>query len=809
MKLLFFSGVQLLMVALLGLIMSLAFPGEVKGQYCGDALRIDLLTGCEWESGVFGGGQCKPKYLNKYVASCTGNNSNCWSNNVLCGSDDAGRLCNGNATNCDRTIASVASNGCDKAQCWVNVNDPPPPPPPSGDCSKSCSNSSQCGSLTCAPAGVCWGDSCDTGDTAPNHRIKAKAYDCNNNAMAGVMIRAWGNTCTTGADGTCVVSKGTACSSSQLETSVVAGKDADSNQAYYFSRVGSPSFERGTCGNTNCNYTGTPLTSSPYREAYYVDMVGETVNSFTYKFCSSSDAGANYGFDFKQISGCATASRPNADFTDGPAHNSSIWYGRNYTWTNSASDSNGNMKSWGIYVRKTGDSFNTIGWSSANPTIFPNGVASATVTSDAWSCNEKNQEYEVAANAKEGASPLLECSGGATQAYSTDTTKVMTRCASGDDLRKVTCRVPSCTFTSSATSISSGSSATFAASSSYAGMIQLQYKESSATSFTNWGSATGSNPSKSLDFTCTTDRAGKTYNIKCNAWSESDASDPKCYGTNGTTDGSNYVDCGTNDYKTVSCGVGPTNTPTPTPTPSSCGTPGSQAGSKSCTAITFQWGAVTGASDYEWEVYGLSNPDADGIWGQSGAGILTGVEGDTSASVPITMPHYYHYGRVRVNSGSCTKSSNWRYVQWAPVTTCIPTGSFTQYPSATVSMQDTATMEVNCQDINSDLTSCYMVRRERPAGGNWGNWSNRINEVTHASGTNSLTTNSVDWTCFSNQAGMGHEWVVEGVDKAGNKCTGKEAKLSGWSDCGSSDRVLFTCTADPVCTGGFDLSRVA
>lgn len=249
-------------------------------------------------------------------------------------------------------------------------------------------------------------------------------------------------------------------------------------------------------------------------------------------------------------------SRPNADFTAGPVNNTEIGYGLNYQWTNSATDANGNMKSWGIYVRETGGSFSPIGWSSNN-----SGVASATITSNTWACSKKNQEYEVAVNAKEGDPPLLECSGGSANAYNITSTQAQTRCASGDDLRKVTCVVPSCTFTAAPTNVSTGATGKFSASSNNAKLIQMQYRLKGTETWTNLSpNEAGTDPNKSADITCTSAMAGKTYEVKCNAWFGEAGTNPKCYGGNGTADGSDYFDCGTNDFKEFSCGTTPSCT---------------------------------------------------------------------------------------------------------------------------------------------------------------------------------------------------------------------------------------------------------
>ncbi len=212
-----------------------AFAGQASAQYCGDSLRLDPIRCDVIENGP--DRYCQKVQLSgpQYVASCTGNPNNCQTNFNVSGSVNG---CSGpfwEAGSGDYICRPTSA----KAACWVNPGDePPPPPPPAGTCGKACSSSSECGGLTCAPAGVCWANSCDTGETAGKHRIKVKALNCSGQNQSGVKIKAWGNTCTTGSNGTCIIFKNKACQDSvsggdQLATSVVAGKDADSAQPYY------------------------------------------------------------------------------------------------------------------------------------------------------------------------------------------------------------------------------------------------------------------------------------------------------------------------------------------------------------------------------------------------------------------------------------------------------------------------------------------------------------------------------------------------------------------------------------------------
>jgi len=130
-----------------------------------------------------------------------------------------------------------------------------------------------------------------------------------------------------------------------------------------------------------------------------------------------------------------------------------------------------------------------------------------------------------------------------------------------------------------------------------------------------------------------------------------------------------------------------------------------------------------------------------------------------------------------------------------------PVASFIQYPGATVESGATAQLQGRCTDSNGNLADCYMLRRQRPAGESWSGWSAAILPESSTNGTGTLTTDLYNWVCYSNQAGMGHEWVVEAVDKNGLKCTGKADKPSGWGDCSASDQVVFTCMPPSACGG--------
>ncbi len=395
------------------------FAGQASAQaYCGDSLRLDPIR-CD----VAGTGvdvSCYKVQLSgpQYVASCTGNPNNCQTNFNVSGSVNG---CSGpfwEAGSGDYICLPTSA----KAACWVNPGDPAPPPPPSNDtCGKACSSSSECGGLTCAPAGVCWANSCDTGNPAPNHRVRVKVLDCNNNPKSGVPVKGWDNSYTTNNNGIAYVSKGTACQDDQRSTPIVVGYDANTSHSTYYSRVDSPSFERGSCAEINCGYKGTPITSNPYREAYHIDMQGETKDSFTYKFCATSDSGANTGFDFKQISGCAR--RPDAKISNV----SNLKYGETLTWTVEASDADGNLASTGIYYDRGEPAIGAGDWKPLKWVGSQNASALTYKHSDnnvltSWVCNAGNQgTWTLTTNAEDKTG--LECSG--------DPIGSATRCASG------------------------------------------------------------------------------------------------------------------------------------------------------------------------------------------------------------------------------------------------------------------------------------------------------------------------------------------------------------------------------------------
>lgn len=281
------------------------------------------------------GNSCNQAEGSWFVEGCTGNNSN---------------AC---LTSVDRDDACCDEVGTINVCTWDSTNPTPTlvPGQPSptqggggGTCGAKCSSNSDCASgYSCTNDKVCWlATAC--GESVVKHRIKVKALDCNGNGASGVEIKAWGNTCTTGSNGTCIIFKNKACQDSvggggQSSTSVVAGKDANSAQPHYYTRVFLPSFTRESCATINCNYTDTPLTSSPYREAYHIssptDDSTAQENLFIRRACSLGDDDANAGYDFKQISGC----RPNAAISNV----SNLTYGENLSWTVDASDADGNV----------------------------------------------------------------------------------------------------------------------------------------------------------------------------------------------------------------------------------------------------------------------------------------------------------------------------------------------------------------------------------------------------------------------------------------------------------------------------------
>ena len=397
-------------------IVGMSFPTvRAAESYCGNSLRIDRFNCTLVNTGVekF----CQKNLVDStYVAACTGNPSNCFTTSKLSGSSDSCVLAEG-GQKCEITSSFKT--------CWVNPGDPPPPPPPppGTTCGSSCNNSSQCNGLTCAPAGVCWGAVCDTGDPVATHRVKVKVFNCSGNGASGVKVSAWGNSCTTGSNGECVVQKGKACNDEQIGTPVLAGKDADSSQPYYYSRVDSPSFQRGDCGSINCNYNNSATMSSPYRQAYHIDMNGETVDTFKWKFCATSDSGANYGFNFKQLGCNADNQHPNISIS-GPT-NLSLHVP--YTWSLTASDNDDGVDSFGAYI---GLGTNPSSWTTLYFTNPPTALIGVTnVSTNSWVCPAAGT-YTIAANATDVSGQ--KCSG---NPVSSD----VVRCASGKDRLTVTC----------------------------------------------------------------------------------------------------------------------------------------------------------------------------------------------------------------------------------------------------------------------------------------------------------------------------------------------------------------------------------
>ena len=384
--------------------------------YCGNALRIDRFECTLVNNGVEK--YCQRKIVDSsYVASCTGDPNNCFTTSKVSGSSDDCVLAEGNQR-CEITSSFKT--------CWVNPGDdpPPPPPPPGGNkCAQPCTDSSQCGGLTCAPAGVCWGAVCDTGDPAANHRIKVKVLNCSGVGASGVKVTAWGNSCSTNSSGECVVQKGSACKDTQISTPVLVGKDADANQLYYYTRVDSPAFQRGDCGSINCNYNNSSTMSSPYRQAYHIDMNGETEDSFTWKFCATSDEGANYGFNFKQL-GCSSTNKIPDISINGPT---SLSLNTPYTWSLSAVDNDDGVNNFGAYI---GSGTSPTSWTKLYFTDPPTALVGTTnVTTESWTCPAAGT-YTIAAN-------VNDISGQGCTGNPTTTEKG--RCASGKDRLTVTC----------------------------------------------------------------------------------------------------------------------------------------------------------------------------------------------------------------------------------------------------------------------------------------------------------------------------------------------------------------------------------
>ena len=385
--------------------------------YCGDALRIDTFK-CDFvpAAGSIPSGCNKVLVNDHYIAPCTGNPNNCFTRDPVFGSSGSCKLIESTTPYCIRIP--------EKATCWVNPGDDPPPPPPSNNkCGVPCTDANQCGGLKCAPAGVCWDSVCDTGNAEPNHRVRVKVLNCNDKPVSNVKVVASGwNGCTTNNDGECVVEKGKVCKEGNLwETSILVGHDADSSDPNYYSSVADPPFERGSCGTINCNYNNSSTMSSPYRQAYYISPSGKTLDTFIYQFCATSDEGANYGFNFKQIN-CNVA--PDCSIT-GP---DTVTAGQPYTWSVSASDTEGKLNYFGAYLHTslpvTANNTTNLYWH--NPQA---DFGSATSSTSSWTCNTPGTYY-LSCNAADTAGS--KCGG-----YSADSDP---RCASGKDRLTVTCK---------------------------------------------------------------------------------------------------------------------------------------------------------------------------------------------------------------------------------------------------------------------------------------------------------------------------------------------------------------------------------
>jgi uncharacterized repeat protein (TIGR01451 family) len=354
-----------------------------------------------------------------YIAPCTGNANNCVTTSPVFGTNGS-------------CVLHEGGNSCDKvgahASCWVNPGDDPPPPPPDNNkCGAVCTSSSQCNGLTCAPAGVCYGTVCDTGNTPPNHRVRIKVFNCNNQPAGQVRVSApgWGNSCTTNGSGECVVGKGTSCNTEQKPTGILVGFDAGGGETNYYNRVDNPVFQRGSCADINCNYKTGTMNSAPIREGYYIDMTGESQNTFTYKFCATSDSGANTGFNFKQVNCGSTNAFPNISIS-GP---SSGIVGSSYAWTLTASDADDGVEVYGASIRN--DNVNPNSWSTVDyrdPPAPAGNISTATdegANHDPWRCDVAGT-YTIAAYAEDVAGQV--CSGNPTGSA--------IRCASNPNDRK-------------------------------------------------------------------------------------------------------------------------------------------------------------------------------------------------------------------------------------------------------------------------------------------------------------------------------------------------------------------------------------
>lgn len=410
------------------MLMFLSSHSNVMAQsYCGDALRIDTFA-CDFVNNPAPApdGCSKRLVQDSSVYACTGNPNNCTTTSQVFGTNGT-CIMHESGTRCEKVPAY--------ASCWVNPDDDPPPPPPSNNkCGAACNSSSECNGLTCAPDKVCWGSVCDTGDPPPNHRVRVKVVNCSNNPASGVKVAASGwNGCTTNSSGECIVQKGTACQDSQLTTSILVGHDADANDPNYYSNDtyvinNQNPFERGSCADINCRKNISATMSNPLRYGYEISKGSKSVDLFKWMFCSTSDAGANTGFNFKQINCTAPDARPDCSIT-GPT---TMAVGESKTWTVSASDAEGKLHYFGAYLSTA------VPVTSANTTVLfwsdpPNNFASDSKTTNSWRCNTPGTYY-LSCNASDTA--LQKCAG-----YTVDS---VPRCASGADRLNVTCSLPQC-----------------------------------------------------------------------------------------------------------------------------------------------------------------------------------------------------------------------------------------------------------------------------------------------------------------------------------------------------------------------------
>lgn len=147
----------------------------------------------------------------------------------------------------------------------------------------------------------CWNSDICGGGPDTMIRISGRVTNCSNVGVAGVKVKAFSNTVTTGQYGYWNLTKGGTYYGS---TSILAGLDAGGTD--YYTRVSNPVFNRGfTCADVNCNYR-PPGSTTPYREAYYIyygGTTGFTDTEFDAFFKTSSNTEWVTGFDFK-TTGC-------------------------------------------------------------------------------------------------------------------------------------------------------------------------------------------------------------------------------------------------------------------------------------------------------------------------------------------------------------------------------------------------------------------------------------------------------------------------------------------------------------------------